>query len=129
MYLMLYMEKDYTIHFENTPHYLRATYTSNSNSIEIFSAVLIEVAEKCKIYKVKKVMLVSESPYKLEEVGIFKLITEIAPLFLGLKCAFYDTFPIYFNRLRFAELVSENRGLNVQCFTEFEIAEKWLLEN
>lgn len=125
----MFMEKDYTIHFENTPEYLRATYTSNSNSIELFRSVLFEVANELKKHKTKKVMLISESPYKLEEAEIFNIATECAPLYFGLKCAFYDTFPIHFSRLRFAELVLENRGLNVQCFTEFEVAEKWLLED
>src|SRR5215831_14974117 len=29
---------------------------------------------------------------------------------------------------RFGELVAQNRGLNLRAFTDYEIAEKWLLE-
>jgi hypothetical protein len=119
----------FSVVFDFSKPYLQATYTSNIASAEIIKQILKTVAQKCRSGNFQKLMLISKNMNKLDYIQTFQVIAECAPLFMNVKCAFLEFFPVQLERLDFAKMVAENRGITFMYFTEFEAAEKWLMQD
>ena len=121
--------KEFAIVFELLHGYLKATYTSESASVEVFKQILTEVAVTAKADKVERVMIVSNNPEKLNQVDMFRVITECVPFYFGIKVALYYLYPTHVEVDKFDEMIAQNRGIDAKYFIEMKLAEEWVQEN
>lgn len=109
--------------------YLYAIYHLKTHSKDALKAVFIEMAKQCKKFDQSKALLVSETKEKVSQADIFNAVVEVAPLFLDIKMSYCDLYPNQDDVTEFGVLVAQNRGINVNFFTQLEAAEKWILED
>ena len=120
---------EYHLSLAAHPGYLHATVTGTHNA-ENVARFLREVREACAAQGVSAVLLeVKLSGPSLATGSIFSVISkESAEGRLLRKVAYIDASDRDPAKIKFAETVALNRGVNVRLFASVEDAGRWLAE-
>ena len=122
--------KAYKLRFDNRRGYLYAYVEGHVDSFEISKQYWMEIADECRKFDCSRVLVEEDIPEAISMGDAYELATEIPTLgFSRVKIAFVDRHADQVELNQFAELVATNRGIHGRFFTEFDEAEKWLLED
>ena len=117
----------YQLTIDELPAYLHARATG-PNTPENMLGILVEVHGAClKLGRDAVLLEVCMSGPSLDPASIFRVISQRSPDGRTLrKIAYLDTSNGDPERMRFAETVAVNRGVNVRLFRELEAARQWM---
>jgi hypothetical protein len=119
--------KLYQLTFDEHPGYLYAHIKADIMTTEMSAAYLSEIVDKCAGLGLTKVLIYREVPYMDDSaVSIYYSMQDEIELLKGLQLAIVTPFPETEEGLRFAILVSNNRGANFELHPTVEAAKAWL---
>jgi hypothetical protein len=120
----------YHLTLQEQPSYLHATVTG-ANSADNALRFLREVHEACARLGRSSVLLeVNFSGPSLETGSIFRVISERSKDGAKLhRIAYVDGSTRDPERMKFAETVAINRGVNVRLFQDVEAAKRWIADD
>ena len=119
----------YQIDLEDNPGYLHARATGE-HSAENVARFLQEAGQACAARGYSALLLeVNFAGTSLEFSSIYEVIASRSAAGTRLKrVAYVDATTRNPDRMRFAETVAINRGVNVRLFRNLEDAKKWMAE-
>lgn len=121
-----FTSKPYDITFEHRPAYLYVSLKGKDVNYEIAKRYWIEIMALHNARQYSRVLIEKEIEKSLDTQDIFRVVTEVAVMArAGMKFAFVDRV-IEAEKIEFAEMVGNNRGLNIKYFDNLPSAEHWL---
>ncbi len=122
--------KPYQLNFDLRPHYLYARVTADEMDVPTAIEYMTAVIAKCRELKAKRLLIEHIVGVGLSINDTFEVTKAVASMPVsGIKIAFVDADPEYYENYRFGELVGDNRGIWGRVCTTVPDAESWLLEN
>ncbi|HQZ94864.1 MAG TPA: hypothetical protein PLP21_01025 [Pyrinomonadaceae bacterium] len=121
-------EKPYELRFEHRPAYLYVSLRGEANNYEIAKRYWGEIIRMHNMREYTRVLIEKQISRSLDTQDVFRIVTEVAFMArTGTKFAFFAQ---HFDaeKSEFAELVANNRGLNLKYFTSLPSAERWLAD-
>ena len=118
--------KQYTLTFEERPHYLYARVEGEKDSYEISHAFWTEVAGECERRRASKVLVEENIPEVVSVSEMYAIASELPDMFLSVSIAFVDPHANQAELNSFGELVAQNRGVRGRFFADVASAEEWL---
>ena len=122
--------KPYQLNFDLQPHYLHARVTAEAMDVPTAIEYMTAAITKCRELKARRLLIEHVVGVGLSINDTFEVARAVASMpVMGLKMAFVDNDPQYYETYQFGELVGANRGIWGRVFTTVPDAESWLLEN
>lgn len=121
------MTEPFEIEFEERPGYLYAHVRSETIDPDSATSYLSMVAERCAESKCRRLMMVRDIPVILPDIDLFFAAQGFLEKLRGRKVAIVNPHPSIDDEVKFAVMISTNRGGNFSFHQCPEDAEKWLL--
>jgi hypothetical protein len=120
--------KSYNLTFEIRPKYLFARVASKTITPQMVVSYLHEITEKCQKMGRNRLMIERDIPATISDGDVLFTGTEFAHMGLeNIRIAFVDAREENKENLGFAMMVVNNRGADLELFSNVADAEKWLL--
>lgn len=120
-------KRAFQLRFEYRPDYLYILVKSERIDFESALSIWQEIAEECGKSGYQKILIDRDVPKLLPEADLFWLRSELPKMGLrNFLIAIADYHEENYKLNRFADTVSNNRGVSTGTFTTVKAAEQWL---
>ena len=116
------------LEMEQMPGFLVASFIGSGAPADVWRKFEL-IAERCKRANKNKLLIDcmgAEGKFSLIERFVMGERTQLF-MYYGIKVVFVEK-PERIDPGKFAMLVAQNRGVNVDAFTDFQAAEEWLMK-
>ncbi len=122
-------EKSYIIHYDYHKKYLTATVSGEKDSLEVSLLFWQEIFDECKNRNFTRLLVTENFKNDISAIDMYILGEKLADMVPKNVCvAFVDEQIQQLELNKFSETVAYNRGGKGKVFSDYQEAEKWLLE-
>lgn len=119
----------YRLIIQEQPVYLHATVTGTHNAVNALRFLTESFTECLKVGQTALLLEFNLSGPSLDSSSIFDVVSQRTAMAAKLrKIAYYDNSERDPEKVKFAETVARNRGVNVRLFRDLNEAKRWLTE-
>ena len=118
----------YTLVFEQRQKYLFVIVRAESMDRKMALTYLSEIADRCREYKAKRLIIQRDVPVMLPVADLFFTTDAFLRMMGGVRVAFLNPHATIADQMDFAILIGTNRGAEFSVHNTYEAAEEWLFD-
>ena len=122
-------ELPYLITFEERPRYLFARVTAEQIDRETVLSYFRDLAKKCEATRSDRLMIDRRIRSVMSEADYYFVVSDMPRIFGRVRIAFVNPIVSNEHAMRFADMVSGNRGYPYRLFQTEPEAESWLVSD